>query len=70
MAKGGRVTYDEANPAYVETSAGRIEFPPFSTLTAAGIEQCAIACGIYGDGPRAAQRVRINHSLREAFPSE
>lgn len=67
MAKGGYKTFDQSNPAYVEVGGERVEFPPFSTLTAGGITDCAVAIGLYGERERQKRLRSINASVRGKF---
>ncbi len=68
MAKGGRVTYDGSNPAYVDLPGGeRFTFPPFSTLVASGVTDCAVAVGLYGEGERQRRIAGINHRIEKVF---
>lgn len=65
----GTTTYEGDTQAYVITpkTQQQVWLPPFTALTAGGVEQCARANGVYGDSVRKMHVREINASVQEAF---
>lgn len=65
----GTTTYEGDTQAYVITpqTQQQIWLPPFTALTAGGVEQCARANGVYGASVRAMHVRDINKSVQATF---